>query len=88
MDERWLIKEMENDLLPLRTILGISDRDMGAVVGLTEEDYRALETGETVMDWDMFLSFLFFFRYNSKTEPIVEALGLYPNALKERIGIG
>lgn len=88
VDERWLIKEMENDLLSLRHILGISCREMGQVLGIGEEDYRAIEAGEAGMDWDMFLSFLFFFKYNSKTEPIVEALGLYPNALKERIGIG
>ena len=79
---------MENDLLSLRHILGISCRDMGQVLGIGEEDYRAIEAGEAGMDWDMFLSFLFFFKYNSKTEPLVEALGLYPNALKERIGIG
>ena len=88
VDERWLIKEMENDLLSLRHILGISCWDMGQVLGIGKEDYRAIEAGEAGMDWDMFLSFLFFFKYNSKTEPLVEALGLYPNALKERIGIG
>ena len=87
VDERWLIKEMENDLLSLRNILGISAYDMGTVMGMQEKDYKAIEAGEIGMDWDMFLSFLFFFKYNSKTEPIVDALGLYPNALRERIGI-
>ena len=87
LDERWLIKEMENDLLPLRRIIGVSSKDMGTLMGISEEDYEAIEAGEAVMDWDMFLSFLFFFKYNSKTESVVDALGLYPNALKERIAI-
>ena len=87
LDERWLIKEMENDLLSLRRIIGVSSKDMGTLMGISEEDYEAIEAGEAVMDWDMFLSFLFFFKYNSKTESVVDALGLYPNALKERIAI-
>ena len=88
LDERWLIKEMENDLLSLRRLLGISSREMGIMMGVSEEEYEAIEAGEAVMDWDMFLAFLFLFRYNSRTEPIVDALGLYPNALRERIEIG
>ena len=87
LDERWLIKEMENDLRPLRNILGISSYEMGAVMGISEDDYKAIEAGEAVMDWDLFLSLLFFFKYNSKTESVVDALGLYPNALQERLEI-
>ena len=75
LDERWLIREMENDLQPLRILLGISSRDMGLMMGMTEDDYRAIEVGEAVMGWDMFLSLLFFFKYNSKTGDVVEALG-------------
>ena len=87
VDERWLIREMENDLRPLRDILGISSCDMGVVMDIPEDTYMAIEAGEAAMDWDMFMSLLFFFRYNSKTEKVVEALGLYPRALKERMGI-
>lgn len=88
VDERWLIKEMENDLKSLRWLIGLSSRELGSMMGLSERDYEAIEAGEAAMDWDMFLAFLFLFKYNSKTEPIVEALGLYPNALKERMEIG
>ena len=39
------------------------------------------------MGWDVFLSLLFLFKYNSKTDGVVDALGLYPKALRERMGI-
>ena len=39
------------------------------------------------LDWDVFLSLLFFFKYNSKTGKVIDALGLYPDALKERVTI-
>ncbi len=87
LDERWLLKEMENDLLSLRSILGISTSDMGNMMGVSEEDYRAMEAGEASMGWDVFLSLLFMFKYNSRTEPLVEALGLFPEALRERMAI-
>ncbi|MBO6137933.1 MAG: hypothetical protein J6O71_04895 [Lachnospiraceae bacterium] len=85
VDEKWLVKEMENDLLPLRMILGFSSSEMGIMMGISKEEYEAIEAGEVVMGWDMFLSLLFLFKYNSKTESVVDALGLYPNALRERI---
>ncbi len=85
VDERWLIKEMTNDLLTLRSILGLDKREMGSVVALTKEEYDALESGEVSMEWDMFLSLLFFFKYNSKTEKVVEALGLLPESLMARM---
>ena len=87
VDERWLIKEMENDLSALRSILGISSRDMAHMMGISEENYVAVEAGEQSMEWNVFLSLLFLFKYNSKTEGVVDALGLYPEALKDRMAI-
>ena len=87
LDEKWLLKEMENDLAALRSILGISGSDMGQLMAISEDEYMALEAGETTMDWNAFLALLFVFKYNSKTEGVVDALGLYPSALKEKIAI-
>ncbi len=87
VDERWLLKEMENDLSALRSILGISSADMGLMMGITSENYSAIEAGEAAMDWSVFMGLLFLFKYNSKTESVVDALGLYPKVLKEKISL-
>ena len=87
LDEKWLIREMENDLESLRKLLGLSGNDMGKLLGLEEKEYLAMEAGEDAMDWNSFLALLFFFRYNRRTEPVVKVLGLYPEALQERITI-
>lgn len=87
LDEKWLIREMENDLESLRKLLGLSGSDMGKLLGLEEREYLAMEAGEDSMDWNSFLALLFFFRYNRRTEPVVKVLGLYPEALRERITI-
>ena len=85
VDERWLMKEMVYDLPALRQLIGISAAELGAVMNLNEEQYREVEEGELPMDWSMFLSFLFFFSCNAKTAGVVDALGLYPGALRNRM---
>ncbi|MCR4655333.1 MAG: hypothetical protein K5770_03775, partial [Lachnospiraceae bacterium] len=87
VDEKSLMKEMGKDLEALRILLGKSVYDMGQFIGLSEGDYLALEAGETPMDWSCFLSLLFMFKYNPRTEGVVDALGLYPESLKERIAL-
>ena len=57
------------------------------MMGISEENYVAVEAGEQSMEWNVFLSLLFLFKYNSKTEGVVDALGLYPEALKDRMAI-
>ncbi len=87
LDERWLMKEMEHDLTALRSILGISCSDMGLMTGIASDEYNAIEAGEASMDWSMFMGLLFIFKYNRKTAKVVDALGLFPDALKEKITI-
>lgn len=87
INEKWLIKEMENDLSSLRGILGLSGEEMGQMLGVSEGEYLALESGEMPLDWHDFMSLLFFFRYNAKTEGVVDALGLYTRDLREKMSI-
>lgn len=87
VDEKWLIKEMENDLESLRKIIGITGEEMGMMLDMSENDYNALESGEENMNWTQFISLLFFFRCNMKTAPLVEVLGLYPESLRNRFRI-
>ena len=84
-DIGWLLKEMTIDLNSLRHLIGLSRADMGQVIGLPESVYTALENGEQELKWSQYLALLFFFRYNRKTEKVVEALGLYPDSLKETL---
>ncbi len=39
------------------------------------------------MDWDIFLALLFFFKYNNKTESVVDALGFFPVKLKKAFSV-
>ena len=87
LDEWWLLKEMSNDLLSLRHILGLETKDMAGMMDLATEEYEAIEAGEADLRWDVFLSLMFLFTYNMKTRMVVDALGLYPKALQQRMAL-
>ena len=84
LDERWLFEEMENDLKPLRLLIGMEEGELGELLGLSKKAYISLERGDT-LDWNTYLSLLFLFSYNRKTEGVVESLGLFPASLREKI---
>ena len=88
LDVTWLTDEMKRDLAPLRLLTGLTHDEMGSMIGITESAYRAMEEGEESMDWDQYLTLLFFFHYNGRTIEIVESLGLFPQALKDCMRLG
>ena len=88
VDITWLRDEMSKDLAPLRLLVGLSHDEMGSILGISEGIYRGLENGSHDISWDQYLALLFVFHYNGRTIDIVDNLGLFPQALKEKMKIG
>lgn len=88
LDISWLTDEMVRDLVPLRLLLGVSQDEMGKMLGVSESELQSIEAGKQSISWDQYLTMLFIFHYNGRTGGIVENLGLYPKALQESIKIG
>ena len=88
VDITWLRDEMVRDLVPLRMLIGLSQSEMGKMLGVTEHEVQGIESGTQPMSWDQYLTMLFIFHYNGRTGGIVENLGLYPKALQESLKIG
>lgn len=88
VDKEWLIEEMKRDLQPMRLLLGLSLGDMGSILGVSEATYRSYENGSKELSWDQYMALLFLFHYNGRTMDVSEALGLFPQALKEKMKIG
>ena len=87
IDKVWLSEEMVNDLQPLRLLLGLSAKETADILGVSESVYYGIESGRREISWSEYLALLFFFRFNRKTAPVVECLGLYPEALKNKLTI-
>ncbi len=88
VDITWLTDEMVRDLVPLRMLIGLSQSEMGKILGFTEQELQGIESGMKSISWDQYLTMLFIFHYNGRTGDIVENLGLYPKALQENLKIG
>lgn len=87
LDKVWLTDEMMKDLPALRLLIGMTQEEAASILGVSAETYENIENGKQELSWSEYLTLLFLFRYNSKTEPVVDALGLYPQALKEKLAV-
>ena len=88
LDRKWLLEEMTRDLAPLRLLLGLTPLEMGNILGVSESIYKSIEAGKREVTWDQYMALLFIFRYNDRTAPVTDTLGLYPEPLKKRMKKG
>ena len=82
LDKGWLRTEMARDLDPLRRLAGLSAKETGEILGVSEAVYRNIEDGRRSLGWQEFLALLFLFRFNPRTGAVVDVLGLFPEPLK------
>ena len=88
VDVEWLTTELSKDLAPLRMLIGLTIEEAANVLGVSTGMYRQIENGSREPSWDQYMTILFMYHYNMRTTDIVNTLGLYPDALKEKIKIG
>lgn len=88
VDVEWLTTELSKDLAPLRMLIGLTIEEAANVLGVSTGMYRQMENGSREPSWDQYMTILFMYHYNMRTTDIVNTLGLYPDALKEKIKIG
>ena len=87
LDKVWLTDEMALDVQSLRILIGLSVEEMSEILGLSRGSYYQIESRRRDLSWGEYMTLLFLFRYNPRTEPVLESLGLYPEALKEKLMI-
>ena len=83
LNRNELRREMARDMEALRILLGMSPDEMGSLLGISTTRYKSLESGKKEISWDQYMALIFVFRYNTRTQPVTDALGLYPKALKD-----
>lgn len=73
-----LISRLVEELPALRTKLGKSQDEIGALLGISRQTYSSIETKKRQMSWSIFLSLLLIFEYNEQTRDFVRRIGLLP----------
>lgn len=80
-DKAKLISRLIDELPVLRTKLGLSQDELGNLVGISRQTYSSIETGRRKMSWSLYLSLIFIFDYNEQTRSIIHSEGLFPDSI-------
>ncbi|MBR2255769.1 MAG: helix-turn-helix transcriptional regulator [Blautia sp.] len=80
-----LINILTDELPVLRAKLGISQNEVGTIIGVSRQTYSAIETKKRPMTWNTFLALILFFDRNEKTKPILASIGAFPESLEQML---
>lgn len=81
-----LITRLVEELPVLRTKLGLSQDEMGNMLGISRQTYSTIETKRRKMSWPLFLSLILIFDYNDQTHNYIHQTGVFPQKLFARQG--
>lgn len=81
--KKELTEMMVEELPVLRARLGMSQKDLGDILGMARQHVSTIENRRCALPWNTYLSMLMLFSYNEKTKDEVERAGLFPEELKE-----
>ena len=79
------IDKLTEHLSMLRAKAGVSQAEIAKVLGIARQTYSAIECGRKKMSWNTFLSLVFFFRENPKTNNVISVLNIYNDNLANYI---
>jgi len=82
-EKEKLIAAMTKHLPTLRATLGITQKELGDLIGLSRYTIVSIEGGKRAMSWNTFLSLILIFVKNYETDVLLEPLGIYTEELNE-----
>lgn len=80
-DKAQYCHAMAENLSMLRTKLGLSQMELGQLIGVSRQAISAFENGLRALPWCHFTSLLFLFNENPETRFLLPVLGIYPPEL-------
>jgi len=82
-----LIRVLTDELPVLRAKIGISQRELSNIIGVSRQTYSAIETKKREMSWNVFMSLILFFKHNERTGEMLESIGAFPESLQQMLNI-
>lgn len=80
-EKNAFIARLVDELPVLRLKLGISQDEMGNMLGISRQTYSSIETKRRKMSWPIYLSLILIFDYNDQTHDFIRQSGVFPKKL-------
>lgn len=83
--KKVLTEKLGDELVALRAKAGLSQEELSNLLGISRQSYGAFELKKKDMTWRTCFSLILYFEYNTKTQDMLHALGLFPDELNNEI---
>lgn len=83
LDKDSLIDTLTDELPVLRAKLGISQDEIGNIIGISRQTYSSIETKKRKMTWNTFLSIILYFGCNDGTAKMLDSMGILSPELND-----
>ena len=83
-EKSLFIARLVDELPVLRLKLGISQDEMGNMLGISRQTYSSIETKRRKMSWPLYLSLILIFDYSDQTHDFIRQSGVFPQTLFPR----
>lgn len=80
-DKEKFITKLTDELLFLRTKLGLSQDELSNLLGVSRQTYSTIETKRRTMSWGTYLSLVLIFDNHEQTRYIIHENGIFPDLL-------
>ena len=87
VDRAELMEVLTDELPVLRAKIGISQKELSNIIGVSRQTYSAIESKKRSMSWNVFLSLILFFEHNEKTREMLSGIGAFPSSLEQMLNI-
>lgn len=87
IEQDILIDLLVEELPTLRAKIGLSQNEVGEIIGVSRQTYSAIETKKKKMTWSVYLALILLFSINEKTKKMLEASGAFPEELQSILNV-
>lgn len=87
IDKDELINKFIFGLPVLRARIGMTQDEIGEIVGISRQTYSSIETRKRKLSWTTYRSLLFVFYFDSDTRESIENADLFPENLKKTLNV-
>lgn len=87
IDRNSVTALLAESLPGLRASIGVSQKEIATLLGISRQSYSSIETGKKKMSWITYMALIMFFGYNDKTKNMIKRIGCFPVELQRVMNI-